>query len=138
MFPEELSAHPVSLPSPVGKGSVVRKLRASLKSLLKKGSGSEGLEAKLLRIKSCLLKPLNGGKVLAESSLSIPPLLMSLKGCRLANLIGLQKSLSNRLYQIIAHAPISVPKASDTTAHLLPGEDGVGDPARTSGKSRSC
>ena len=68
---------------------MVRKLRASLKSLLKKGFGSKTLEVKLLRARSYLLKPLNGGKVPAESSLFAPPLLTNLKSCLLANLAGL-------------------------------------------------
>ena len=96
MSPEEFPAHSVTLPSLVGEGSVKRKLRASLESLLEKGSGPEGLSAKLLRARSRLLHLLDGGKVPAQSSLSAPPLLTSLKSGLLTDLGGLEKSLSYR------------------------------------------
>ena len=72
------------------------KLRSSLDSLLEKGSGPEGLSAKLLRARRRLLHPLNGSKVPAQGSLFAPPLLSSLASGLLANLAGLMKSLSNR------------------------------------------
>ena len=79
MSPEKLPAHSVTLPSPVGEGSVKRKFQALLESLLEKGSGSEGLPAELLRARRRLLHPLYGGEVPAQGSLSAPPLLSSLK-----------------------------------------------------------